>query len=537
MILFNFQNNNSKPFTSNFAKGVMFTNSNSVKAFYKENSLGVTDLVGIQDVTGDVYGWYTIPYSNSPCDPLNWGRQANVAAENAGISWIYDYDKVVYAFPSTSSCGWAGSSAINIREAYINGTFTTAVVGHELGHTFGSNHNNTYLCTNSSGQYTSISNSCTEYSYGDPFGIMSMNNTYHMNINQKGQTQQIDTAKVQDVTTNGTYTISPIEQQTSGILGIRVPRRKDAQGNPLDYYYVEYRRPFGFDSFGNSDPVVNGTSIRIGIGYGGDIYAQGTTKLIDSTPDGSFYNSSLTQGQTFSDPYQGINITTASITPTQATVNVSFSTPGQCSHANPQVSITPLSQWGNPGQTKNYNLTITNKDSDLCLASTYSIATTIPSGWTQSPAIIPNQTLNAGATISIPFTVTSVAESSEGLYEVLQTISSTLDNSITANTSANYNVFLADITGPTIVINYPQNGGTVTRNKFTNIDTTITDNIGVSSAEFYVNNKKTCTDTTAPYQCSWKVGPKANIVYSIYIKAFDTSGNTSNSSTIQVTSR
>ena len=93
-----------------------------------------------------------------------------------------------------------------------------------------------------------------------------------------------------------------------------------------------------------------------------------------------------------------------------------------------------------------------------------------------------------------------------------------------------------DTTPPTVTINNPANGSTVVRKATVTITATANDNVGVTQVEFLVNGSLRCTDTAAPYNCSWKVPAAPNKTYQIQARAFDQAGN-SGTSTVQVTSQ
>ena len=59
VILVNFQDKQTQPFTTDQARDVTF---NTTSNYYRETSYGQTWL------TGDVYGWFTIPISSTNCD-------------------------------------------------------------------------------------------------------------------------------------------------------------------------------------------------------------------------------------------------------------------------------------------------------------------------------------------------------------------------------------------------------------------------------------------------------------------------------------
>jgi hypothetical protein len=89
---------------------------------------------------------------------------------------------------------------------------------------------------------------------------------------------------------------------------------------------------------------------------------------------------------------------------------------------------------------------------------------------------------------------------------------------------------------PTVAITSPANNATVSKGKTVVIAATAADDVGVVSVVFSVDGKVTCTDTTAPYSCSWAVPRKANVKYTLLAVAKDTANHTASHS-IVVTAR
>jgi len=90
-----------------------------------------------------------------------------------------------------------------------------------------------------------------------------------------------------------------------------------------------------------------------------------------------------------------------------------------------------------------------------------------------------------------------------------------------------------DTTAPTVSVTAPANGATVSGT--TTISASASDNVGVSSVEFYVDSVLKGTDTSSPYSYSWSTTSYSNGAHSIYAKAKDAAGNTGTSSIILVT--
>ena len=80
---------------------MVFDDANSVNAYYQDSSDGQMNM------TGAVFGWYPIAMDNSGCDYNGWATAARNAATAGGVN-LNAYQYVVYAFPQTNSCGWAG---------------------------------------------------------------------------------------------------------------------------------------------------------------------------------------------------------------------------------------------------------------------------------------------------------------------------------------------------------------------------------------------------------------------------------------------
>ncbi len=92
-----------------------------------------------------------------------------------------------------------------------------------------------------------------------------------------------------------------------------------------------------------------------------------------------------------------------------------------------------------------------------------------------------------------------------------------------------------DTEAPAVIITSPPNGSIVLRRSTVVIVADAHDNVGVTFVQFLVNNVLTCTDTTAPYQCSWVV-PNRKGLYTLTARAFDKAGNVGQD-VIQVTAK
>lgn len=314
VVLLNFANNTAQPYTPAYAEGVAFTNTNSVAAYYAENSWSQLTM------TGDVFGWYTIPDNDTGCATNTWANSANAAAAAAGAN-LSTYDHVVYAFPSAASCGWSGLGQMPGRLTWLNGgsAMSLRVMAHELGHNFGTHHSSTLNCT-TSGIRVSMSatpSDCVPNEYGDPFSVMGAASGYHHTNFSAGNFGWLQAANTVTATASGDFTLRPAEfNNPTGLQVLRVLRASNS------YLTLEFRQPYPqFDNFATSAPVVNGVSVRIAPGYATRTQSQ----LVDATPGtASFADAPIPVGGTIVDPVSNVSITTLSVSASGAVVRLTF---------------------------------------------------------------------------------------------------------------------------------------------------------------------------------------------------------------------
>lgn len=90
-----------------------------------------------------------------------------------------------------------------------------------------------------------------------------------------------------------------------------------------------------------------------------------------------------------------------------------------------------------------------------------------------------------------------------------------------------------DTTNPAVSITAPTSGSTVSGS--VNLAANATDASGINLVEFYVDNAKVGTATSAPYSFSWDSTKVANGTKTLSAKAYDTVGNMGTSATVSVT--
>ena len=247
VILINFSNNTSTPWTPTTIANTLFNNPYSVAAYYAEQSHGKTML------TGTVFGWYTIAATDATCDYATWANLANATAGSA----INAYSNVMYVFPFVPACGWAGLGSMPGSQTWISGYADLRVMGHELGHNFGVHHANSLQCTVGGTRVALAASGCSSEEYGDPFSIMGDASTRQFPAFHKGELGWLQPTSTYTVTSSGTYTIAASELDTGATQLLRIPRTGGA-------LYVDVRQPYGtyFDNFLPGSEPVSGVMLR-----------------------------------------------------------------------------------------------------------------------------------------------------------------------------------------------------------------------------------------------------------------------------------
>jgi hypothetical protein len=90
-----------------------------------------------------------------------------------------------------------------------------------------------------------------------------------------------------------------------------------------------------------------------------------------------------------------------------------------------------------------------------------------------------------------------------------------------------------DTTPPVVAITSPAVGATLSRT--VNVGVSATDNVGVTRVVIYVDNVQLCSDTLAPYSCSWNTRKASAGSHTITATAWDAAGNTAKASPVTVT--
>jgi hypothetical protein len=134
---------------------------------------------------------------------------------------------------------------------------------------------------------------------------------------------------VNEVRADGVYTLEPLELSGAGTGALAIPKSVDLTTGQETWYYVEYRRPLGFDGFlSTNENVLNGVIVHTGSPSNFN-----SSHQLDMTPGSGLQNWSdwsdpaLEVGESFLDPDAGVTITPLSVSATAAEVSVTLGAP------------------------------------------------------------------------------------------------------------------------------------------------------------------------------------------------------------------
>jgi M6 family metalloprotease-like protein len=448
------------------ASNIFFGNDGgvSLNGYWQEASYGQTS------ATGNVLPLTIGPEANYSCTNNNQiFFDAVTAAKNAGIE-LTAYQRINVIFPSLG-CFWAGiTSTSNIGAGCENwstaeGTLTASLSMLQDAY-FGSRNQGLSLVTHENGHQLTLGHSgtmsyeptavlppngvltgITSTDMNDDFSTMGNWVTGHYVAQHKAEfLNWLSLGNTyQSVQSGGTYTLQPLETSPAGLKALKVLR---GTGNTGYYVWIEYRQPVG-----NYDSTIgfmnfNGASIHFEFPTDGD-----HSYVTDFTPSdvGTWYNTVLAPGQTWTDAYTDLSISVVTATSTGLIVSVSYSgSTSSCISSVPTVSLSPANPSLSAGQSTGYAASITDNDSSACSSTTFNLASSEPSGWTTSFSAS-SVTLSPGQTTSVTMTKGAPSGTAAGTYAVNLAASDS-----TTSATANANATVA--TPPSLAINASVSG-------------------------------------------------------------------------------
>lgn len=402
----NFADNRTEPWTQEQARSTVFDQASD---FIQENAFGQTWL------TGDVTPWLNLPINGAGCDTSAIVDAATRAATGAGYN-LSQYNRLIFAMPSTSGCGFSGVGSVGgtTSTMLINGSMYWFTVAHEMGHNLGLYHSHALEC----GSEVMGSN-CSSDEYGDGVDIMGRVSG-HFTAFQKERLGWLDSRHILTVNSSGIHELEPY----AGLPGtapkaLKIAKGIDPASGEQSWFYVEYRQASGYDSIlAGSANVQNGVVVHTGIDNKGN-----SSFMLDMTPGSksSSYTDTrdpaLEVGYQFSDADSGVTLATEWVDGSRARVNVQLDgSIAACTETQPVLDITPgTTVWTQSGSRQNYTLTLTNRNDSACSSVEYMLNTSLPTGWTS--ALASNRvTLASGESRSLGWDVTTAETAIDGYY-------------------------------------------------------------------------------------------------------------------------
>jgi hypothetical protein len=101
VILVNFSNNATKPFTRTYANGVVFTTATPSGPTTRSSP------TGRWCSRGTTFDWIKVPLSSSTCQTGAWATAAKAGLAARGVD-LSSFTNFMYIFPHTSACSWGG---------------------------------------------------------------------------------------------------------------------------------------------------------------------------------------------------------------------------------------------------------------------------------------------------------------------------------------------------------------------------------------------------------------------------------------------
>jgi hypothetical protein len=331
-------------------------------------------------VSGDVFGPYDMPFAEDDTGWGLWGSALRDAAISDGIN-LSVYDKIVYVTPRGGITGFSGAAMQNGINAWVFQCDNPHLYQHELGHTIGLHHAST-----------------EGDEYGDTTDFMGRGYSLkRLNAPHMHKLAWLSPETFQTITRAGYFRIAALDEETAAVSypqALRIP------GMEYDYF-VSYRKPIGFAS---------------------DLSAKELSKIYvhrSAYNQNTYLVASLGPKEVFRDSNLGINIKNVRASNIFMTTRVGiYCSRGQVAvNFNYPVLEGPTTGMAKPGGSYQYDITVTNNDTQKCGGSEFDVWARVPNGWTYelsstTPYILP------GESVTIELLVIPPEYSPDGTYVV-----------------------------------------------------------------------------------------------------------------------
>lgn len=306
----------------------------------------------------------------------------------AGGVRVSDFEHRAYLLPLGVGCTFSGQGEVdcvpNCRSwAVVSPTYPcsqASLIGHELGHNLGMRHASSD--TNNDG--------VNDGEYGDSSDFMASSYPVvaQSNAPHRLQMNWIPPGAVVDGSAGGTFTIAALELASPAqpqVIRVNAP-----SGPP---YYLSFRAPIDYDAqMPNGDWAY---LLRTNIHR----WAGGV--------ENSLFVAAVADNETYTAQNAFFTLTQLSHTATTATFRIDRAA-GSCTRAAPTASMSPTTATVTVlPASKAYTLTLTNRDSSACTATSFAIGGTVPGGWgaTYAPtslSLAPGASATSTVTVSVP---------------------------------------------------------------------------------------------------------------------------------------
>lgn len=325
VILAKFENDASEIMTRDEARSRVFTGQTSASAYFRSATGGKVSF------TGDVTPWITLPFEPGDCTG-DFARTTDRAiAEARDLEFdAADYDRRLIILNAPTGCSFAGRGELGGKTAWSL-TASRQTIAHELGHLLGLHHTSLRRCRVDGTRVGAQPNAdCENVEYGDHLSTMG-NIGYHL---LNGAHQQMLGAmapsRVQQVATEGTYTIARGEAEAAARGRARL--RRIPLTDDLAYLVEARPRIAPFDAFAAADPVGTGVTVhRVGSIEPFERYEPGPTTALVTTSVNTLTwpvraadqpAAPIRPGRAFFDPVHRVTIEVTSSDTASATVRV-----------------------------------------------------------------------------------------------------------------------------------------------------------------------------------------------------------------------
>ena len=391
--------------------GLMFSepNQQSVSDLFLESSYEQLLLAG------EVVGPFTLDVTRTdPCDPIRWADMADEAALASGVD-VASYPRKLYVLPTTPACGQVGLGQVggSPSRAWTFRCDQASSYAHQLGHNLGLGH---------------AASPTSEY--GDPTDVMGdfSGGLRRFNAVHQERLGWLPPEQVEAVIQGGDYRLAPLGLNPTEATAPQALRI----GKPgtQEFYQVSFRSPMGFDAKLDEAHLERLTLHRYS-GLGQDRR--------------SIWVRTLGNGETFTDPADGVSITQTSPAGQELTARIDLGI-ATCQTSVPNLALSPPDALGSPGETLEYDVTLTNMDRLPCQERTFTLDASLPLGWMGD--IAPRAvTLAPGGTDAAILTVTSAADSPRGAFGLAVTARDEETSALPGATGSAYVVTLPCVRG------------------------------------------------------------------------------------------